>query len=96
MKVATREVYGKTIVELGKINKDIIVLEADISKSTKTSYFAKEFPKRFFNIGIAEQNEMLIAARMASCGKIPFVSTFAIFNTIKVCEQMGLLPKTFI
>ncbi len=88
MNVATREVYGKTIVKLGETNKDIVVLEADISKSTRTIYFSKAFPKRFFNIGIAEQNEMLIAAGMASCGKIPFVSTFAVFNSIKVCEQI--------
>ena len=62
MKVATREVYGKSLVELGKVNEDIVVLEADISKSTMTKYFAEAFPERFFNIGIAEQNEMLIAA----------------------------------
>jgi len=87
-RAATREVYGRTLAELGESNPDIVVLDADVSKSTKTCYFAEKFPERFFNVGIAEQNEMLIAAGLAACGKIPFVSSFAVFNTIKVCEQI--------
>lgn len=91
-RVSTREAYGKSLIELGNLNNDVVVLEADTSKSTFTNLFAKVFPDRFFNIGIAEQNEVLIAAGMASCGKIPFVSGFAIFNSLKVCEQI----RTFI
>ncbi|MBP7216362.1 MAG: transketolase family protein, partial [Candidatus Omnitrophica bacterium] len=74
-----RDVYGQTLIELGKINKDIVVFDADLSSSTRTSLFAKVFPERFFNFGIAEQNMMAAAAGLASCGKIVFVSTFAMF-----------------
>ncbi len=88
----TREAYGEEIVELGKTNKDIVVLEADISSSTKTCYFAKEFPDRFFNVGVAEQNEAVIAAGLASTGLIPFVSTYAVFASMRACEQV----RTFI
>jgi len=83
-----RDVYGKTLVELGKINKDIVVLDADLSSSTRTSIFAKEFPERFFNFGVAEQNMMATAAGLASCGKIVFVSTFAIFATGRAWDQV--------
>ena len=64
-----RDVYGKTIVELGKKDKNVIVFDADLSGSTRTALFAKEFPDRFFNFGIAEQNMMATSAGMASCGK---------------------------
>ena len=87
-----REAYGEEIVELGKQNKDIVVLDADISSSTKTCYFAKAFPERFFNVGVAEQNEMVIAGGLASTGLIPFVSTYAIFASMRACEQV----RTFI
>ena len=63
-----RDIYGKTLIELGKENKDIVVLDADLSSSTRTSFFAKEFPERFFNFGVAEQNMMATAAGLASCG----------------------------
>jgi len=83
-----RDIYGKTLVELGKINKDIVVLDADLSSSTRTSLFAKEFPERFFNFGVAEQNMMATAAGLASCGKTVFVSTFAIFATGRAWDQV--------
>jgi len=83
-----RDVYGKTLVELGKSNKDIIVLDADLSGSTRTNLFAKEFPGRFFNFGVAEQNMMATSAGISSCGKIVFVSTFAIFATGRAWDQV--------
>lgn len=87
-KIATRDAYGNTLTELGRLNKDIVVLDADLSKSTKTEVFAKEFPERFFNTGIAEQNMAGIAAGLAAAGKIPFISTFAIFATGRAFEQI--------
>lgn len=87
-KMATRDAYGKALVELGKLNKDIVVLDADLSKSTKTNDFAKEFPERFFNMGIAEQNLMGCAAGFAASGKIPFASTFAIFACGRAYDQI--------
>ena len=83
-----REVYGRTLVELGKANKDFVVFDADLSSSTKTGFFAKEFPKRFFNFGVAEQNMMATAAGFASCGKTVFVSTFAIFAAGRAWDQV--------
>lgn len=83
-----RDVYGKTLVELGKQNKDIVVLDADLSGSTRTNLFAKEFPERFFNMGVAEQNMMAVSSGLASCGKIVFVSTFAMFATGRAWEQV--------
>jgi transketolase len=85
-KIATREAYGKVLVELGKQNEDIVVLDADLSKSTKTSSFGKVFPNRFFNMGISEQNLMGTAAGLAASGKIPFASTFAMFATGRAFE----------
>ncbi|TYP57811.1 transketolase family protein [Thermosediminibacter litoriperuensis] len=87
-KIATREAYGEALAELGEEIKDIVVLDADLSKSTKTSVFAKKFPERFFNMGIAEQNLMGTAAGLATCGKIPFASTFAVFATGRAFEQI--------
>jgi len=83
-----RDAYGKTLVELGKLHKDIVVLDADLSSSTRTVLFAKEFPERFFNIGVAEQNMMAISAGLASCAKTVFVSTFAIFATGRAWDQV--------
>ena len=88
LKVPTRQAYGETLVELGKANPNIVVLDADISKSTRTELFAKAFPERFFNVGVAEQNEMGIAAGMAMCGKTVFVSTYAVFASMRACEQL--------
>jgi transketolase len=83
-----REAYGKTLVELGRENPDIVALDADLSKSTMTTFFAKEFPERFFDCGIAEQNMVGIAAGLASSGKIPFASTFAVFVPGRCFDQI--------
>ncbi len=85
---ATREAFGRTLVELGRENKDIVVCDADLSHSTMTTYFAKEFPDRFFSCGIAEANMVGIAAGLASAGKIPFASSFSAFVMNKGFEQM--------
>ncbi len=87
-KVYSRDTYGKTLLELGKKDKDVIVLDADLSGSTRTSFFRREFPERFFNFGVAEQNMMATAAGLASCGKIVFVSTFAMFATARALDQV--------
>ncbi|MCS7164303.1 MAG: transketolase family protein [Thermodesulfovibrio sp.] len=86
--MATRDAYGIVLVELGKKNPDIVVLDADLSCSTKTVNFAKNFPDRFFNIGVAEQDMIGVAAGLALTGKIPFASTFAIFATGRAWEQI--------
>jgi transketolase len=86
--LATREAYGKALVELGKENKNVVVLDADLSKSTKTADFAKVFPERFFNMGISEADMMATAAGLATCGKIPFASTFAMFAAGRGFEQI--------
>jgi transketolase len=83
-----RDVYGQTLVELGKENKSIVVLDSDLSSSTRTVLFAKEYPERFFNMGVAEQNMMAVASGLASCGKIVFASTFAIFATGRAWDQI--------
>lgn len=83
-----RDIYGQTLVELGKENKDIVVLDADLSGSTRTGLFAKKFPERFFNFGVAEQNMMATAAGLASCAKTVFVSTFAMFATGRAWDQV--------
>ena len=87
-KIATRDAYGDALVSLGKKRDDVVVLDADLSGSTKTSKFAKAFPDRFFNIGIAEQDMMGTAAGLAIGGKLPFVSTFAVFATGRAWEQV--------
>jgi transketolase len=83
-----RDIYGQTLAELGRENKNIVVLDADLSGSTRTSVFAKQFPERFFNFGVAEQNMMATAAGLASCGKLVFVSTFAMFATGRAWDQV--------
>jgi transketolase len=87
---STRETYGKTLVELGRQNKDIVVLDADLSPSTMTSFFAREFPDRFFNFGLEEQNMIGIAAGLAASGKIVFASSFAIFVSCRCFDQLRL------
>ncbi len=89
-KIATREAYGATLAELGESNKDIVVLDCDLSKSTKTAVFGKKFPDRFFNMGIAESNMMSVAAGLAAMGKIPFASTFSVFATKRACDQVSI------
>ena len=87
-KKATRQSYGEILEKLGEENKDIVVLDADLSAATKTSIFAKKYPDRFFDMGIAEANMMGVAAGMASCGKIPYVSTFAAFAAGRTYDQI--------
>lgn len=87
-KEATREAYGKALIEIGSLYDDVVVLDADLSKSTKTIGFAREYPDRFFNAGIAEQNMMGMAAGLAASGKTVFASSFAIFATGRAYEQV--------
>lgn len=88
IKKATREAYGEALVELGKINENVVVLDADLSGSTKTSVFKKAFPERHFNVGIAEADLIGTAAGFAACGKIAFASTFAMFAAGRAFEQI--------
>ena len=87
-KIATRQSYGEKLAELGEINSDIVVLDADLSTATKTNIFARKFPDRFINVGIAEQNMMGIAAGLSTFGKLPFVSTFAVFAAGRAYDQI--------
>ncbi|MEW6572982.1 MAG: transketolase family protein [Bacillota bacterium] len=87
-KIATREAYGKALVALGAENRDVVVLDADLAKSTKTIDFKKQFPERFFDFGVAEQNMMGTAAGLAAAGKVPFCSTFAVFATGRAFDQI--------
>ena len=87
-KKATRQSYGEALVELGKENNNVVVLDADLAGATKTNMFSKEFPERFFDMGIAEQDMIATAAGFATCGKIPFASTFAVFATGRVYDQI--------
>lgn len=87
-KIATREAYGKALVKLSNMNKDVVVLDADLSKSTKTADFKAAAPERFINMGIAEANMMGVASGLSTCGKIPFVSTFAMFAAGRAFEQI--------
>lgn len=88
VKIATRQSYGEALVELGKKNEEVVVLDADLSSATKTNLFAKQFPERFKNVGIAEQNLMGIAAGLAAYGKIPYASTFAVFAAGRSYDQI--------
>ena len=87
-KIATRQSYGKELAKLGEENKDIVVLDADLTTATKTGIFAEKFPDRFINVGIAEQNLMGIAAGLSTFGKIPYASTFAVFAAGRAYEQI--------
>ena len=87
-KKATRQSYGEALVELGKENKNVVVLDADLAGATKTELFAKEYPNRFFDVGIAEQDMMATAAGLATCGKIPYASTFAMFAAGRAYDQI--------
>ena len=88
VKKSVREAFGKELVELGHRNANVVVLDADLSCSTQTKLFAKEFPERFFNVGIAEQNLIATAAGLALEGKIPFAATFAVFATGRTYDQI--------
>lgn len=87
-KIATRQSYGEALKELGKENNKVVVLDADLSTATKTELFAKEFPNRFFDLGIAEQDMVSTAAGFATCGKIPYASTFAVFAAGRAYDQI--------
>lgn len=89
--VSVREAYGQALVELGKHNPDVVVLDADTSNSTRTVLFGKAFPERFFNFGIAEANMMAAAAGFATCGKIPFVNTFSFLAALRAGDQLRSL-----
>lgn len=86
--IATRDGLGDELVELGKENKSIYVVDADIGKSCKTTAFAKALPEQHVNVGIAEQNAAGVAAGLATCGKVPFVVTYAVFGSLRMCEQI--------
>lgn len=87
-KIATRDGFGEEIVALGRERKDIYVVDIDIGKSCKTGVFAKELPQQHVNVGIAEQNGAGVAAGLATCGKTPFVVTYAVFGSLRMCEQV--------
>ena len=87
-KIATRDSYGNALVELGKEHDDLIVLDADLAGATKTGVFKKAFPERHWDIGIAEANMTGIAAGVAACGKVPFISSFAMFAAGRAYEQV--------
>lgn len=87
-KIATRQSYGEKLVELGRNNPEIVVLDADLAAATKTDLFKKEFPERFFDMGIAEQDMMATAAGLAAYGKIPYASTFAMFAAGRAYDQI--------
>lgn len=88
IKIATRQSYGEELAKLGEENKNIVVLDADLSTATKTEIFAKKFPDRFINVGIAEQNLLGVAAGLSTFGKIPYASTFAVFAAGRAYEQI--------
>ena len=88
IKIATRQSYGEALLELGKENKNVVVLDADLSTATKTNIFAKEFHERFFEMGISEQDMIGTAAGFATCGKIPYASTFAVFAAGRAYDQI--------
>lgn len=90
--IATRVAFGQILKEMGGKYKDLVVFDADISTSTRTCEFAKSYPDRFFNMGVAEQNMMVVAAGISTTGLVPFVSTYAVFASMKACEQI----RTFI
>lgn len=97
MGMATRDAYGKELVLLGREDPDVVVLDADLSKSTKSGLFCKEFPERFFNAGICEANMVSMASGLALCGKIPFISSFAVFMMAKGFDQLRMCvayPRT--
>ena len=87
-KIPTRNGFGEAIVELGKENRDILVVDIDIGKSCKTGDFRKQLPDQYLNVGIAEQNGAGLAAGLATCGKIPFVVTYAAFGSMRICEMI--------
>ncbi len=88
VKKATRDGFGEEIVKLGKLDNDIYVVDVDIGKSCKTGEFRKQLPEQYLNVGIAEQNAAGVAAGLATCGKVPFVVTYAVFGSLRMCEMI--------
>ena len=86
--LSTAEIYGQALVELGRAHPEVVALTADLAKSTKIGDFMKEFPDRFFNVGIAEQNMFGVAAGMARAGITPFLSGFSAFTSMRACDQL--------
>ncbi|MFQ5867984.1 MAG: transketolase family protein [bacterium] len=86
-----REAFGRALVKVGRENPNVVVLDADLATSTKVTYFAEEFPERFFEIGVCEQNMIGVAAGFARMGKIPFTSTFGVFASKRACDQVSML-----
>ena len=91
VKRAIRDVYGETLAQLGRENKDIVALEADVGSSSKSIVFGKEFPSRYFNVGVAEANMVAVAAGLATTGKIPFANTFAAFMVLRAADPVRSL-----
>ena len=91
VKRAIRDVYGETLAQLGRENKDIVALEADVGSSSKSIVFGKEFPNRYFNVGVAEANMVAVAAGLATTGKIPFANTFAAFMVLRAADPVRSL-----
>ena len=87
-KIATRQSYGEALLKLGQKNENVVVLDADLSSATKTNLFSKKYSERFFDIGIAEGNMIGTAAGLATCGKIPYASTFAMFAAGRSYDQI--------
>ena len=87
-KIATRNGFGDEIVEVGKDHPEVVVLDIDIGKSCKTTEFRKQLPDQYVNVGIAEQNGAGVAAGLATCGKVPFVVTYAAFGSMRICEMI--------
>ena len=94
MSMAMREAFGKHLAEIGKDHPEMIVLDADVSSSTKSAIFGKAFPERFFNVGVAEGNLAGVAAGLATCGYHPVINAFAIFLSLKSTDQIRNGQKT--
>lgn len=88
--VAPRDAFGKALVELGKVNKNVVVLDGDLADTTRTGMFAEKYPERFFQVGIAEQNMMSMAAGLATMGKIPFAATLGALASKRACDQVSI------
>ena len=93
--IAPRQAFGEALVELGRINEDVVVLDADVGTSTQSAIFRDAFPDRFYQVGVAEQNMVGIAAGLATMGFIPFVSTFAVFAARRASDQVAIRSCRF-
>ena len=96
VKKATRESFGEAITALAETNPDIVVLDADLAEATKTGIFKKKYPERFIDCGIAECNMIGIAAGLATCGKVPFAASFAMFSAGRAFEQVRKIGRAHV